>query len=272
MEIPEEKIINFLPKPNIKADKLKYILNSKDVYANLYEIKIKKELKLFQNPFTVTPAIESGDIRIRDKLFKTVNRKLKSIYGDCFISGDSLYSMKEISEVQIVDCFLYLKGKLKYTITIQGCENERIIKQEDIQKDQLSKQFIEMIIRDILRANPKLEFYKGLFVLTNKKQKIETERVSITFYPGFTTSFMETEKGNYLNVTLKNKIIQNETVLEYINQYRNLNDPKTQADIKEDLKPRSFKVSYAKRNYKIDDICFDKNPKNTTFNYESTWT
>ena len=79
---------------------------------------------------------------------------------------------------------------------------------------------------------------------------------------------METEKGNYLNVTLKNKIIQNDTVLGYINQYKNLNDPETQEDIRENLKPRSFKVSYAKRNYKIDDICFDKNPKNTTINYE----
>ena len=268
MELPNEKIINFLPKPKIKADKLKYVLNSKDVYANLYEIKIKKELKLYQNPFTVTPQIEAGDIRIRDKLFKTVSRKLKAIYGDCFISGDSLYSMKEISEVKIVEGAIHLKGRTDYKITIQECENARIIKQEDIEKDPLSKQFIEMIIRDILHANPKLEFYKDVFVLTDKKKKIETERVSISFYPGFTTSFMETEKGNYLNVTLKNKIIQNDTVLDYIKQYRNLNDPQTQEDIKEDLKPRSFKVSYAKRNYKIDDICFDKNPKNTTFNYE----
>ena len=268
MEIPNEKVINFLQKPKINADKLKYIHNTKDVYANLYEIKIKKKLQLFQNPFTVTPSIEAGDIRIRDKLFKTVSRKFRSIYGDCFISGDSLYSMKEISEVKIVECSLHLKGRTDYEIRIQGCENARIIKQEDIQKDPLSKQFIEMIIRDILRANPKLEFYKDLFVLTNKKKKIETERVSISFYPGFTTSFMETEKGNYLNVTLKNKIIQNDTVLGYINQYKNLNDSETQEDIRENLKPRSFKVSYAKRNYKIDDICFDKNPKNTTINYE----
>ena len=78
--------------------------------------------------------------------------------------------MKEISEVKIVECSLHLKGRTDYKITIQGCENARIIKQEDIQKDPLSKQFIEMIIRDILRANPKLEFYKDLFALTNKKK------------------------------------------------------------------------------------------------------
>ena len=31
---------------------------------------------------------------------------------------------------------------------------------------------------------------------------------------------------------------------------------------------RSFKVSYAKRNYRIDDIIFDRSPKTQTFNYE----
>ena len=263
-----EKQIEFLPKPQIKAENLNYSLNTKQVYANLYEIKINKELKLFQNPFHVSPPIEEGDIRIREKLFKASGKKLKSIYGDCFISGDSLYSMKKIEEAQTVKCALYLKGRTEYTIELNKCESERTIKQEDIQRDPLTKQFIEMIIRDILRANPKLEFYKGLFVLGNEKQKIETDRVSITFYPGFTTSFMETDKGNYLNVTLKNKIIQNETVLDYIKQYKNYNKSKDdQKNIKENLKFRSFKVSYAKRNYQIDDILFDKNPQNTTFNY-----
>ena len=90
------KIINFLEKPKINAKSLNYIQNSKDVYANLYEIKITKELKLFQNPFHVTPQINEADFRIRDKLFKAAGKKLKAIYGDCFISGDSLYSMKPI--------------------------------------------------------------------------------------------------------------------------------------------------------------------------------
>ena len=181
MEIPNQKIINFLQKPNIKADKFKYILNSKEVYANLYEIKIKKKLQLFQNPFTVVPPIEAGDTRIRDKLFKAASRKLRNIYGDCFISGDSLYSMKEVGENKIVECAIHLKGRTDYKITIQGCENSRIIKQEDIQKDPLSKQFIEMIVRDILRANPKLEFYKDLFVLKKKKKKLKQKEFQLVF-------------------------------------------------------------------------------------------
>jgi len=263
-----EADIDFIKKPKINTKDLKYIMNSKDVYANLYEIEIKKELQLYQYPFTVTPPIGNADIRIREKLSKAANKKLRKIYDDCFISGDSLYSMKKVDEPKTVQCALYLKGRTDYTMEFNKFETQRIIKQEDIQKDPLSKQFIEMIIRDILHANPKLEFYKGVFVLSNKKKKIETDRVSITFYPGFTTSFMETDKGNYLNVTLKNKIIQNETVLEYIKQYKNIRDQKVQKNIKDDLHNRSFKVSYAKRNYRIDDIIFDRSPRTQTFNYE----
>jgi aubergine-like protein len=264
------KTIDFLTKPKIKTEQLKYILNSKSVYANLYEIDIKKELKLYQYPFSVAPQITEGDIRMRDKLFKACSKKLKSIYGDCFISGDSLYAMKKIDEAKSVKCAIYLKGKTEYTLDFNKFENERKIKKEDIQKDPLSKQFIEMIIRDILHANPRLEFYKGFFVITDDKHKIETENVSVTFYPGFTTSFMETDSGNYLNVTLKNKIIQNETVLDYLNYYKYKNNENLQKEIKEELIGRSFKVSYAKRNYIINDILFDRSPKKQTFNYEGS--
>ena len=263
-----EANVEFLKKPKINVDKLKYIMNSKDVYANLYEIEIKKELKLYQYPFTVNPPIGDSDIRIREKLSKAAYRELKSIYEDCFISGNSLYSMKKVDEPKVVKCALFLKGRTDYTLEFNKFESQKTIKQQDIQNDPLSKQFVEMVIRDILHANPKLEFYKGIFVLSNEKQKIETERVSITFYPGFTTSFMETDNGNFLNVTLKNKIIQNETILDYINQFKGLKDPNVQEDIKDDLHKKSFKVCYAKKNYRIDDIIFDRNPKTQTFNYE----
>ena len=263
----ENKIINFLEKPGIDYGKLTIWNNKKKVYANLFEIFLKKDIKLYQYPFKVKPEIEDGDLRIREKLFKILYKSLRKEYGHCFVSGNLLYSMKKVEESKTFNCFIYLKGKTEYFMEINKFEQERLIKQQDIKKDALAKQCIELIIKDILHANPKLEFHKDIFVNIKKKQKIQTDRVSITFYPGFVTSFMETDKGNYLNVTLKNKIIQNESVYDYIKQFRRLGDESTQKKIREELKPRSFKVSYAKRNYKFDDIIFDRNPKTQTFNY-----
>ena len=264
-----ETEISFLPKPKIDAKKLKYICNTKKVYANLYEIILEKEIIIYQYPFSVSPEIEAGDSRMRQELFKGCSRQLKSIYGECLVSGDSLFGLKKVDESKTVKSILDLKGKRDtYILEFNKNANERTIKQEDVLKDPLTKQFIELLIKDILHSNPKLEFYKDLFVFKDKKE-IETEKVSVNFHPGFSTSFMETDKGNYLIVTLKNKIIQSDSILDYLEEknYRKKNKGELN-EIKDDLIGRSFKVSYGNENkYRIDDILFDRNPKQQTLNY-----
>ena len=275
MDIEKPKI-EYQTKPALSKAKLPYLKpDEKEIYVNLFKINIKKPLKLFQYPYAVNPEIDASDLRIRNQIFryagigeKGERKKLKDFYGECFIFGDSLYAMKEIKDAKVFNCCLYLEGKTEYSIKIQPKANERTINQNDLEKDPLTKQFIEILIRDILRANPDLDFYRGLFVLKNQKKVIESKNNgSVNFYPGYTTSFMETESGNYLNVTLKNKILSTDTVLGYMEYYeykKTINQPK----IKEDLIGRSFKVSYAKKNYIIDDILFDRNPNNQDFTHD----
>ena len=260
--------ITFLSKPAIDPKKLNYISQNKSVYANLYKIKLLKELTVYQYPFSVSPNIAPGDSRIRSILFKSCNKELKNTYGECLISGDSLYSLKKVDEIKLFKGNTYLKGQRdEYIITFEKVVNERKIKNEEVQKDQLSKQFIELLVKDILHSNPKLDFYKGFFVLSTSKKTIEANGVSIDFYPGFTTSFVETDRGNFLNVTLKNKIIQSETVYDFLNYY-GYKDKDEQLNIKDRLIGREFKVSYAKRHYFIDDILFDRNPDTQTFSFK----
>ena len=107
--------------------------------------------------------------------------------------------------------------------------------------------------------------------MKNQKQVISGKNGSVNFYPGYTTSFMETEGGNYLNVTLKNKILSTETILEFLDYYK-YKDKENQDYIKDLLIGRSFKVKYAKKNYVIDNILFDRNPQKQDFNYENKTT
>jgi aubergine-like protein len=204
---------------------------------------------------------------MRQALFKGCSRQLKSIYGECLISGDSLYGLKKVEELKSVKSNLELKGKVdSYVLDFSKFVKEKTIKQQDVLRDELTKQFIELLIKDILHANPKLEFYKDLFVY-KKKKTIESGNVSVNFYPGFTTSFMETDNGNFLNVTLKNKIIQSDSILDVLKD-KEYDVKQNQKDIREDLQDKSFKVSYGNENkYKIDDILFDRDPKKQTINY-----
>ena len=261
--------INFLPKPVIDPKKLKYVKSSKKVYANLYEIFLNKTIKVYQYPFKVDPEIEAGDTSIREIIRKSAFRELKNIYGEFIISGDSLFGTKKVEEMKNVLAVIYYKGRKEYKLLFQKYQTERTIKQEDVRKDPLAKQFLELIIREILHSNPKLEFFKDIFVLTTDEKIIQQDDISVAFYPGFTTSFMETDNGNFINVTLKNKIIQNDSILDYLNYYYEgyKKNKSLQKEINEDLKGRPFKVTYAKRNYHIDEINFDLSPKTHSINY-----
>ena len=103
----EAKKIEFLKKPNINIQKLNYIKNTSSVFINLFEIIFKKEIKLYQYPYKILPQIEPGDLRMRKKLFKSINKKMKEIYGEYFFSGDCIYSLNNVNEEKILKSKLF---------------------------------------------------------------------------------------------------------------------------------------------------------------------
>ena len=261
--------INMLTRPNINADNLDYIEDSYDIYVNLFEIKLIKDIIIYQYPFNLVPEVEPGDINTIKRIFNSCLRELKSIFGECFIMGNSLYGFNRVEEIKTVKTALRgKKGKIEFKLEFQKYINSKTIKQDDIQNDDpVCKLYIELLIKDILSANKKLDYYKRLFIKNDEKKIIESEqdKISVIFYPGFATSFVETQTGKFLNVSLKNKIIQKETILDYLNE-KGYNNPKKREKIKENLIDEVFKPSYDNKNYRIDDICFDRNPMNQSFN------
>ena len=254
-----ESNITFLTKPNIDFSKLSYIVDKKEIYVNLFEFSIEKDLQLYKYPFSITPSVNNAMTKMKQLIINKSLSNIREKYGVLCISGDSIYSMNKIDSTFNFTSTIYSKGRHDYTIQIQKFSNEIILKKEDAKKDKLTKQFIEILIKDILLSNPKLDFDKGLFVLKTDKTKIETDRVSINYYPGFTTRFVETEKGNYINVSLKNKIESTQNILEYLNNF-NYKNPKNHNKIKEKLIGRLF--YFENKKYKINNILFDRNPKN----------
>ena len=266
-EIESDTDINFLKKPKFHPERLKYIDMKApiDIYVNLYEIKLSKQIKLFQYPFTLYPEPEKDKDKIIKIIIKNCYRELKAIFKNFCVFNRELYTEEEIKEVKTIKTSVFLKNKREdFTIEFKKYKNMKIIRQQDVQKDALTKQYIELLIKDILHSNKNLEFYKDAFVMKEEKITIDNNGVKVDFYPGFTTSFVETERGNFLNVSLKHKIVQSKTILYYLNE----NDYKKRdkkEEIREHLKKCVFKDSYKGKNYKITDIDFDRNPENTSF-------
>ena len=184
-----------------------------------------------------------------------------------------MYSLQKITVQNRFKCSIYGNGKHDVTLIVEPKINERTLNQNDISdNNSLTKQFYEILIRDILHSNPYLDFYKGLFVHNPNKFKnqgkvdpknlIGDDKYKVEFYPGYTTSLMYTEGGKFLNVTLKSKILETKTIYDLIkNDYKKkINHHKIR-----DLIGKKFQVTYAKRNYMIYDISFDRNPGNLEF-------
>ena len=113
--INNDQDYNILPKPNIIAENLDYIEDSYDIYVNLFEIKLKKDIILYQYPYTLVSEVEPGDIIIIKKVFKSCLKELKSIFGECFIMGDSLYGFNKVEDLKTVKTALRgKKGKIEY--------------------------------------------------------------------------------------------------------------------------------------------------------------
>ena len=105
---------------------------------------------MFEYPYTVEPEIDDTNNIMKDKLFKGCSRELRAKYGECFISGNKLYSTKKVDELYDFKSILYLNGRNEYILHFSKSTNMKIIKQEDVQQDLLAKQFIEFIVKDIL--------------------------------------------------------------------------------------------------------------------------
>ena len=264
--VEKETQLTVLGNPKL-SNKLSYITNTKDVYVNLFKITLKKNVTLYEYPFTISPEIDDTNEKLRNKIFKRGYNKIRDVYGECFQSGNFIYSLKEIKTQQNFQVIFYLKQEYEYNVNVLPFQQQTLIELSNVENEPKIKQSIELMIKDILHSNPNLDFYKNLFVNHNDKKEIIVDKFQVNFYPGFTTSFMLTEKGAFLNVTLKNKILAVETILDYLNKegYQN---KKNHEKIRNYLVGRSFKVSYAKKNYIINDITFDKTVEKTEFRYE----
>jgi len=101
--------------------------------VNLYEIVLTKVLLIYQYPFKILPEIDAGDVNLRQIIFKGCNRHLKSIYGECLVSGDSLYGLNKVDDIKSVKSNVEYKGKItSYLLEINKFANERTINQKEL--------------------------------------------------------------------------------------------------------------------------------------------
>ena len=71
------------------------------------------------------------------------------------------------------------------------------------------------------------------------------------------------ERGVLLNVDIVHKVLRTDTVLDFISDLKNRSRGDLCAEIKKSLVGFTVLTSYNKRTYKVDDIDFEKSPKDS---------
>ncbi len=260
----------FLPKPSIKAQSLTYVKSTKSIYANLFKVHFDANMIVYQYPISFDPEISKENPRMKRALFKHIEPKVRAIYGECFVSGETLFAMKKIDDLTQIP-FHNSRNNIDYNFIIRPMTTSFNLRNENPLQNPAVKQIYELIFKEILHANPNLEFYKNLFVKHKEKKEISSQRNTVEFYPGYTSSLIYTTKGAFINVGMKNKILSTKSALEIIEsmkrsaKYTN----QEQNEIRNYFTGRSIKTTYNKKNYIVDDVTFDKTPKNTTFNRDN---
>lgn len=267
--------IEFLPKQNLRENKLFQsmlvpVKNKVGLYSNLFKINLNKSFIYYLYAISFTPEIDNRNIKAKLSLIKDADEQIKGILLDYLHTGDMIFSKVDHTENIIQANVTDKVTKIEYTIILKKTNEVINVNDKSAQISSSSKILLELIIKQILKANPYLDFYKNLFVKKNEKQVIPGKNFQVDFFPGYTTSIVNTDFGLYLNVQIKNKILSNVTCLELIKHksVKGISQAENNQQIKDFFIRRSIRATYAKRNYRIDDISFDRNPANTTFNWK----
>lgn len=256
------------------TDTSKYTKNSVNLYSNLYPIEITKKYTIYSYRIEFIADSQNTNTFLKKKIISKSFIELNPYYNTYFFSGDAFYSTKKVDEVKNFEVNLfstkhYFQIKpLKESFSITNNPKEFITNENKF----ILKNIFELMFKDILKGNPDLKMEKNLFI-KDLDQRIIDNRYddhSLVLKPGYSTKVVILENGIFLNVDNKNKIINCKDCFTLIKD--KTKGGKTIKDNTKSLenyfKGRLVETKHTHQKMKIDSISFDKNPKNTTLNYE----
>ena len=271
--------IHFLPKPNFNKNLIKsYKTNEKpSFYTNLFKLTLTHPIKINQYPYIILPEIGVEDRKKRRIIFRRIYHEVKETFGNFYQSGDSIYSSLKIEYSKKIRTSLIdreTNKMIEYEITFEAYSNKREteLTNNTIKNSPLCKNLLELIINDILSVNPNVSFYRDLIVNENENvvRYLPRDTKKFKLYPGYLKNIVIYDNICYLNVNLKNRIVSRRSILEMINEFSHngVINNEYKKYLQKHLEGKSFKGNFSKKNYKIYQLNFDRNPQNTQINYD----
>ena len=268
----QDKIAIVYPKrPNRDSNRDKAYRKSR-VICNLRQLNLGEESKQVQQyAIHYEPIIAEDNYPLKRKIIKQLSEDLKGYFERYAQAGDTIFVFSKNSQEKVsletkIDEVLY-KVTFDRTSNKVNCRN---INKKTIDNIKI-KSFIENIIKNIFMANNYMvRFDNGSFFDYNSSSKIGNNS---KMWSGYSTAVTITESGLYLRINDKNKLITGKTVFdkfeEFRSRYGNMRSEECMRNITDYFKGKVVIAGYGNfRAYRIGDITFDRDVKNTEFELE----
>ena len=274
MEFKKEEKIDIVypkrPKRDLTRDK-SYRISK--VICNLRSIDLGEGTKQVQQyAIHYEPVIAEDNYPLKRKIIRQLSTDLKGYFQKYVQAGDTIFvfskdPQEKVSLETTIDNVLY-KVTFDKSSNKVNCRNINKRTTDNIK----IKNFIENIIKNIFMANNHMvrfdnrSFfdYKNVISLGNSGTKI---------WSGYSTAVTITESGLFLRVNDKNKLITGKTVYDKIQEFGrrfpNLRSEECIREISDYFRGRTVIAGYGNfRAYRIGEISFDRDIKNTDFEIE----
>lgn len=276
MEIPkkERKEIVYLVKPK-RDNKQEQEEVKKMVICNLMQINFDQSL-VKQYAIHFEPEIAEDNYPLKRKIIREIKPELQKYFEKYMQAGDTLFvSGKNLPEKIILKINI---EEISYKIQFDLTKNEIICRNINKKcKDSLKiKNLLETLIKHIFYSNNHIvKLSDRSFYDYFGTKKLEQNGKGTICY-GYSTAVCITEKGLFLRINDKNKIITGKTAYDKIYELALKYDGDIilldcQKKIKDYFIGKTVFTQFGNyRTYRIGEVDIDKNVNNTTINYSDS--
>lgn len=151
-----ERQLSFPSRPSLNAT-VRARQRPINLISNFMRISIKpNDNFVSQYAIKIEPNVPSDSLLLRKMIQSTIKRELDVTYYPFIISGDSLFSPRQVEEIQVYNIKIkFQETDYEYQINIEKTNNDIIL--ENIRSinnnTQKVKSFIEIVFKSILNAN-----------------------------------------------------------------------------------------------------------------------
>mmetsp|Transcript_18130 Transcript_18130/g.32433 ORF Transcript_18130/g.32433 Transcript_18130/m.32433 type:complete len:775 (-) Transcript_18130:767-3091(-) len=226
--------------------------------SNFYTFRPSEALVFRLYTLSINPDVAATDMKLREKIVKRVGNTLRETIGRFVFNNMQLYASRECAEP--VTATSVLDGT-SYEITLQMTGEAQAEKQAQMKSGFTNRFFKSM------QARLQLSMIGRKFF--NPEAAVELTRHQLTVWPGYTTAVSETETGQMVCIDVSHRVLRTNTVLSQL-----LDLQKRGGDVmglaKKMLTGANVLTLYNRKSYRVEDVDFNKSPRDTFTNEKGT--